>query len=204
MRKQLKNILSSYPKRRLKDDSRVPAAVLVPVFKKGGEYHIVLTRRTNLVSTHKGQISFPGGSYEHEDRSLAETALRETEEEIGLSRQDITLLGELDDVPSRTSNFLISPYVGCFSWPYEFRLSEEETQAVVEVPIRELLEQDSQAQSFKIADGTEVSPAYNYQGHVIWGATVRILNNFLELWQKANDEARSTYNGTLAQQDVSL
>src|SRR5262245_56549999 len=88
-----------------------PAAVLVPFLEKEGETYLLFTRRTESVRDHKGQISFPGGARDPGDPSLRETALRETEEEIGVPRHAVEVLGELDDYVTVT-NYMITPYVG--------------------------------------------------------------------------------------------
>ncbi|MFC1941066.1 NUDIX hydrolase [Chloroflexota bacterium] len=99
MLKKLKQAFSQRQKARLVDAHRVPSAVLVPIYYKQGEYHLLFTKRTEEVKDHKGQISFPGGAYEERDRTLVNTALRECTEEIGLATEAVEILGELDDFP---------------------------------------------------------------------------------------------------------
>jgi len=165
------------------DTSRVPSAVLLPIFYKEMEYHILFTKRTERVKDHKGQISFPGGAYEERDGTLVNTALRECAEEIGLMAEEVEVLGELDDTISRTSNFIISPFVALIPWPYQFKVNGEETEELIEVPISVLLNKDCQHQESEIIDGKAVtSYFYHYQGRVIWGATARILNQFLDIY----------------------
>ncbi len=163
---------------------RIRAAVLVPIFEKGSEYYIVFTERTHRVSTHKGQISFPGGRLDEGDATLLDAALRECEEEIGIARSDVGVLGQLDDCPTYVSSYMITPFVGTIPWPHLFKMNEIETASVIETPISELLDPRCLAEGSEIVDG-HILPAYFYAhgGKVIWGATARILKQFLEIWQ---------------------
>ncbi len=184
----MKQLLSQRQKQHIVDASRVPAAVLVPIYCREGQYYIVFTKRTELVSTHKGQISFPGGACSEDDKTTCDTALRESAEEIGLSSQDVEVLGELDDTRSLTSNYRISPFVGLIPWPYQFRLSQAETSKLIEVPISALLKDGHHRQETEVIDGRVVtSYFYRYEGHVIWGATARILNQFLDIFAELGD-----------------
>ena len=189
MKQRLRELLSLRQKRHIVDASRVPSAVLVPVFHKHGQYHILFTRRTETVKTHKGQISFPGGVYEDEDGTLVDTALRECAEEIGLMAQDVEILGELDDEPSVTTNYIITPFVGIIPWPYQFKLNEEETEEIIEVPISTLLDVGCHLQEVETLEGKVFSNAYQCQGIVIWGATARILDRFLENFARVMKES---------------
>src|SRR4030042_879372 len=116
----LRQIFSSRQKKRSTDKKLNAAAVLVPLFSDGKEYHILLTKRSSTVLQHKGQISFPGGKPHKTDSSLLETALRESREEIGLQPKDAEIIGELDDTPTKTSGFIISPFVALIPYPYKF------------------------------------------------------------------------------------
>jgi len=142
----------------------------------------MFTKRTQKVREHKGQISFPGGGQEG-DETLVNTALRECAEEIGLMAEEVEILGELDDTISVTSNYIISPFVALIPWPYQFKVSEEEIEELIEVPISALLDRNCQRQESEIMDGEAVpSYFYDYQGRVIWGATARILKQFLDIF----------------------
>ena len=96
-----------------------PAAVMVLLYPKDGEYCILLNKRSEQVEHHKGEISFPGGARDPEDRDSLETALRETEEEMGIKRDDITVLGEMDEVATR-SQFRVQVFTGTIEYPYKF------------------------------------------------------------------------------------
>jgi len=184
---KLKQLLNQRKKQHITDPSRVLSAVLVPVFEKEGKFHLLFIKRTETVKAHKGQISFPGGTFEERDETLLNTALRECDEEIGLYAGDAEILGGLDDEATVTSDYIISPYVAMIPWPYKFRMSREEVAEIIEIPISALLEEDCLETNTELTGGkTIVSYTYKYQGRIIWGATARILNLFLELYSRAS------------------
>ena len=139
---QIRRILAENPKKTVVDSSLTPAGVTLLVYPKDGEYCILLNKRTDRVDDHKGEISFPGGRRDAEDETLLDTALRETHEEMGISPDDVDILGEIDDVPTNTS-YLISTFVGTIPYPYNFAPSEAEVAEVLEVPISTLFDHDS-------------------------------------------------------------
>ena len=112
MKESLRQALSRRQKQYIVDASRVPSAVLLPIYYKQGQYYILFTKRTEKVKDHRGQISFPGGANELEDLTLLDTALRECEEEIGLDAGAVEVLGELDEMLTLHTNYLVSPFVG--------------------------------------------------------------------------------------------
>jgi 8-oxo-dGTP pyrophosphatase MutT (NUDIX family) len=146
---------------------------------------MLFIKRTETVKEHKGQISFPGGTRD-EGETLLDTALRECHEEIGLRAEDVEVLGELDDEVTTTSNYIVSTFVAMIPWPYQFKMSEEEIDEIIEVPISALLDKNCLQRDTEILNGKPVdSYAYHYQGRVIWGATARILNLFLDILTRA-------------------
>ena len=184
MKQRLRQALSRRQKRHVVDARLVSSAVLVPIYYKQGQYYILFTKRTQRVKEHKGQISFPGGAYEDGDETLVNTALRECAEEIGLMAHQIEVLGELDDTVTETSSYIISPFVAFIPWPYQFRVNGKEAEEIIDVPISALLDKGCLRQETKTIDGQTVSSYfYHYQQRVIWGATARILNQFLDIFQ---------------------
>jgi len=181
---RLKQALSSREKQYISDPTRIPAAVILPLYVKQGRYHILFIKRTDKVKKHKGEISFPGGTREAEDKTLLDTALRECAEEIGLLAKDVEILGELDDEVSVATNYVISPFAALIPWPYRFKVDGQETEAIIEVPVSALLE--SGRSRPEIRDGETIT-AYTYrpEGQVIWGATARILKKFLDIFVQA-------------------
>lgn len=189
MKQRLRQALSRRQKRHIVDAGRVPAAVLVPIYHKDGEYYILFTKRTERVKDHKAQISFPGGAYEDGDGTLLDTALRESGEEIGLKAEAVELLGELDDIPTVTSNYIISPFVAVIPWPQPLKVNQWETEEIIEVPISALLDENSLRQETGVINGEiDTSYFYHYQGRVIWGATAKILNQFLGIFARAMED----------------
>ena len=177
----LSRALAHRVKRTVGDASLKPAAVLLLLYPKDGDYCVLLNKRSDQVEYHKGEISLPGGARDLEDRDFLDTALRETEEEMGINPQDVTVLGQLDDVVTR-SRFLVRVYAGTIDYPYSFNPSPREIAEVLEVPITLL--QDSANLRFETAleDGRLVTAqSYAYNEHLIFGATAKILQNFLAL-----------------------
>ena len=182
MKDQLKRALAGRTKITIERRDRITAAVLIPLYESSGRNHIVFIKRTELVSTHKGQYSFPGGVRELIDDSLLETALRESDEEIGLRSEDVEILGEMDDEVTTTSNFVMTPFVGYIPWPYVFTLNEWEVDSVLTVPLDFLLDDTCLTLDTEELEGRTIpSYSYDYQGHIIWGATARVLHKLLEI-----------------------
>lgn len=182
-------MLDRRPRHRINDAARVPAAVLIPIYKNEGQCHIVFIKRTETVKDHKGQISFPGGAREDGDRSLLDTALRESCEEIGLRPADAEILGEMDDEVTTTSNYLVTPFVAAIPWPYRFVSNGNEVAEIIQVPIPALLAEGCRRPDTEVLGGrTVASCAYHYGGQIIWGATARILNKFLGILEAAVPE----------------
>jgi 8-oxo-dGTP pyrophosphatase MutT (NUDIX family) len=177
----IRHTLSTRERRAIEHPSFAHAAVLVPLFKKGEACHILFTKRTDQVKYHKGEISFPGGVFDEGDVELKRTALREAFEEIGLQGSDVQIIGALDDIVTITE-FIVTPFVGIFPYPYPFKLSPIEIKELIEVPLSLLLDEDcfSEREILR-GDRKEVVYAYQYGKHIIWGATARILKQFLDL-----------------------
>lgn len=185
---RLRQVLARREKSHITDPRRVPSAVLLPLYHKDGEYHLLFIQRTTRVRDHKGQIAFPGGGYEEGDETLLRTALRETAEEVGVAEEDVDVLGELDDIRTIGSGYVISPFVGTIPWPYDLKVDQWETEEVIEVPVSTLLDKANVREDTDILEG-EAVPTYFYdcEGKVIWGATARILRQFLaivaDIWE---------------------
>lgn len=167
-----------------KSKTAVPAAVLIPIFEKNAEPHILLTKRTETVRHHKGQISFPGGVAETSDADLSATALRETSEEVGILSDDVKILGRINSMITIT-NFHVTPYIGIFPYPYEFKTNQDEIHELIEVPLSHLLKKENlRVEQRELAGEFYTVHYFTYQEHLIWGVTGKILHDFLELLQK--------------------
>jgi 8-oxo-dGTP pyrophosphatase MutT (NUDIX family) len=165
------------------------AAVLLPLYDVDpggtgdGGPHVLFTVRSELVEHHKGQISFPGGAYDETDGDLGRTALRETWEEIGVAIDDFELIGQLDEMVT-VSNFLVRPFVGRITrpGPYPFAHSEVEVAEILEVPLDHLRDEANVVAEWRVYQGREIlAYSYTWQHHLIWGATARILKQFLDV-----------------------
>ncbi len=159
------------------------AGVLIPVLEDDSLLHVLFTKRTQQVSDHKGQVSFPGGSIDDDDVSMEATALRETHEEIGLKNEDIEILGRIDDAHTKASNFVIHPYVGFIQYPYEFILSKAEVERIITIPLS-IFHPDNTSyhlNSFEYQGIMHDGPAYKFFNDIVWGATARIMKNFMEI-----------------------
>jgi 8-oxo-dGTP pyrophosphatase MutT (NUDIX family) len=157
----------------------VAAAVLVPLFLAAEEPHVVFTRRRTDLRRHAGEISFPGGRRDPEDADLQDTALREAEEEIGLPRAEVRLLGELPPTSTFVTNYVIHPFVGEIPAGLAWRVSEREVDAVLELPLRALRESRTRTRMERRGISFETD-AYIVDEHLIWGATARIVEHLLE------------------------
>lgn len=184
----LRRVLSVRQPHALDDPSLTPAGVLLLLYPKSEGLCVLLTKRTSKVEHHKGEVSFPGGARDPEDATILQTALRETSEEVGVAPEDVEVLGELDEVATRT-RFAISSFVGLIPYPYRFMPSEIEVAEVLEVPLSLLLNPRSRREElFLREEQTDRHYAYAYEHHIIFGATARILTQFLELLDSAHVE----------------
>ena len=159
------------------------AGVLLPLLVEGGLCKVLLTRRTDMVEHHKGQISFPGGAVDEGDVSIEETVLRETYEEIGLSREHIEILGRIDDVLTMASNYVVHPFVGCITHLNDLVINRAEVERVVKVPLSLFHGANSEKKRHAVEYEGVIyeTPAYEYGKDLIWGATAKMMENFMEI-----------------------
>jgi 8-oxo-dGTP pyrophosphatase MutT (NUDIX family) len=152
-------------------------AVLVLLYPDNGQLYLPLTRRTQRVENHKGEISLPGGAREPEDLSFWDTALREAEEEIGIDRQSVERLAELSPLYITPSNFEVHPFVGYLSQRPALVADPREVAEIIEFPLETLLELSHKAEETWPLHGQEVRvPFYRLGSHIIWGATAMMLS----------------------------
>jgi 8-oxo-dGTP pyrophosphatase MutT (NUDIX family) len=171
--------------------AQVPAAVLVPLFRAGEahEPYVVLTRRRADLRRHAGEISFPGGRQDGEDADLTHTALREAEEEIGLMRSQVSMLGALPATSTFATNYIIHPFVGEIPAGLAWRPSAREVDAVLELPLDAVRSGRTRA-DIERRGFTFETDAYVVGEHLIWGATARILEHLLERLQTSAADGR--------------
>ncbi|MBI4329007.1 MAG: CoA pyrophosphatase [Chloroflexi bacterium] len=158
-----------------------PAAVLVGLAGDEEGCRVVLTVRSSRVEHHKGEVSFPGGSVEPRDPTLEATALRESYEEVGILPAHVTILGRLSDQETR-SGFRISPFVGYLPYPYVYKPNPREVTEVLEVPLRHLEDLQNVSQAGRTHQALRAGESnYHFGGHLIFGATARILTELLQI-----------------------
>ncbi len=180
-KEQIRKILTGRTRRIHNDPTLICAAVLVPLLWKEGEWHVLVTQRTQTVGHHKGQISFPGGACEPGDGDKLATALRETFEEVGIAPESVEVLGAGDDYQT-VSSFSVTPFVGVVPFPYEARLNREEVDGLVEVPLSFLRDPAHlRVERWEYQDQCHDVLFWDYGPHTVWGATAQMLKEFLDL-----------------------
>jgi 8-oxo-dGTP pyrophosphatase MutT (NUDIX family) len=153
--------------------SAVPSAVLVIIHYHGGRPQVFLTKRSPSLKSHSGEVSFPGGRYAKDDKTLVATALRETEEEIGITFKPEQVIGSLKAVRTMTSNHFIVPFLTVQEKLPEHRVSAVEVEAVVDAPLVETLQSiEPDTEHYRLAAN---AVRFTFDNNVIWGATARIL-----------------------------
>lgn len=162
-----------------------PGGVLILLYPHMGEMHIPLMLRPEYPGAHGGQISLPGGKKEEFDNSLVETALRESEEELGIPNEEVDVIGNLSELFIIASNFNVLPVIGSMDQRPDFKADDREVVEIIETPISMLLRSDAiRIKSFRVDGGLEIdAPYFDIYGHHVWGATAMILNEFLEVYK---------------------
>ncbi len=176
---RIRSFLSTNTRRVIDDQNLRRAGVLVLLFPKVNGLHVLLTKRTEDVEHHKGQISFPGGAIDREDADIVATALREADEEIGLARTDVEILGLFDDHWT-PSGFCITPVVGfCRRLP-PLRPNPVEVEEILEVPVSLFLDRQNERIEYR-RRGEKEFPVYyfTYSGRTIWGATAAMMRSIV-------------------------
>ena len=168
------------------DDKALNAAVLVPLYQLGSELHVILTKRTMLVTMQQGHISFPGGGREPGDQDLLATALRESFEEIGLDPRRVEIFGRIDDFWTRGGQMLVAGFVGLIdplASPYPWCPAETEVAEILEVPVRHLLEplNRTAAEPSQVNGRLWPNETFLFREHRVFGATARALRNVLDI-----------------------
>ena len=156
------------------------AAVLVPLLRQDGEWCLLYTRRTDLVESHKGQVSFPGGACDEGETTPEQTALREAEEEIGLDPRAVRLLGRLNPMDT-ISFYRVTPVVGVIPWPTVFRPAQAEVARVFTMPLMWLADRSNRWEFNLPGRDHSVIVYHPFDGELLWGATARMTVEFLEI-----------------------
>jgi len=157
------------------------SAVLLLLFPENGTYKLLFIKRAKDGSRHSGQIAFPGGKFENKDNSLTDTALRETEEEVGIKNADIKVLKSLTSLFIPVSNFSVNPFIGIIDYVPEIRINSDEVHEVFLLDLKEILNAKRIEKEFKIKNQIITAPFYIFDEFEIWGASAMILSEFIDL-----------------------
>ncbi len=172
--------------RRFEEDPTNPAkpsGVLILLYPFNGEIHLPLMKRPTYQGAHSGQISFPGGKFEERDTNLVDTALRETEEEIGVDRNEIEVVGQLSELFIIASNFKVTPSIGVIGYKPDFIPDPHEVAGVLTVSFSDLNDLKKRGvEKMTFRNNIVInSPYYNVRGNIVWGATAMMLSELLEV-----------------------
>ncbi|MFH1115869.1 MAG: CoA pyrophosphatase [Pseudomonadota bacterium] len=182
LEEELSGLLKKRRKTILPPDGMTEAAVLIPLYSKNGRIHVLLTKRSDHVEHHRGEISFPGGKLDPGDPDLLSCALREADEEVGIAARDVRVIGELDDFYTVATNYLVVPFVGTIPYPYAFSPCSREIADLIGVPLDVFFDPDRRTEEvWTIKNQSVEIISYRWKGHNIWGATARILSHFVEI-----------------------
>lgn len=182
--------LQAFPRRTIPLESLRPAAVLLPLLIRDGEECVLFTRRTEHLPHHPGEISFPGGARHDTDLDLAATALRETEEELGIPAGRIELHGRLDDFWS-IHGYHVVPFVGTIPHPFPYRIADFEIAALIEAPLDHFRTPGvHHVEDWNHRGRVHPVDFYRYGEHMVWGLTAAILRQFLEVTGPAAGKVR--------------
>jgi len=181
--------LSRYqPEIRLAPDGFKQASVLIPFYPDPDGLSLVFMKRPDGPGPHDGQISFPGGARDLADEDARQTALRETEEEIGIAREAITLWGRLSDSCTLASRYWITPFVGKILYPSTFHPNRQEVERLLIIPFTHLLDQTHfSVERYSWKGGEYTTLIFRYRQDVIWGLTARLLHNLISLLQNGSE-----------------
>jgi len=171
------------------------SAVLILLYKADNTWSFVLTRRKEYQGVHSKQISLPGGKIEEKDSNLQQTALRETQEEIGVNSQSIQILGKLTSLYIPPSNFIVQPFVGFIDYKPTFVLEEKEVAEIITIPVPRIWDDDViKKTNVIVGDNMKIRvPYFDLKGHVVWGATAMVLSEFQSLTIKSRTDKNRKY-----------
>lgn len=165
----------------VRTENLTEAAVLIPIVERNNGLKVILTKRSNNLKQHPGQVSFPGGKSEKTDKSLVATALRETKEEIGINNKNVEILGQLSKHVTITG-FKITPFIGKIRTGFSTKIQTSEVSEIFEVPLSYLSNpKNFRVESVKWKGKKRFFYSIPYGPYYIWGATARILKNLADL-----------------------
>ena len=161
------------------------SAVIVPFLKLNKTWHLIFEKKVNDNSKHAGQIAFPGGSRDKEDANLLETAIRETCEEIGVCKDELEILGKIKPTITLKTNFIIYPFAAIVKKYPPYKINKSEVEKLIFVPLEYLIKSYPFSRKSYMFNGKKIETLIvEFEGEIIWGATARILNNFIPLFKE--------------------
>ncbi|WP_215225747.1 NUDIX hydrolase [Echinicola shivajiensis] len=160
-------------------------AVMILLYRGKDGCMVPFIKRPEYEGNHSGQVSFPGGKWEEDDINLQETALRETEEEIGVDKNQINIIGKMSNLYIPPSNFLVTPYIGFSEKTPNFKPDPREVSRIIHSDFAALIDQKNiKETSFKLASGFNLkAPYFDIEKEVVWGATAMILGELMAIWK---------------------
>ena len=163
-------------------DDAIPAGVLIPLQYHNDDWHVILNVRSEHVTQHQGEIAFPGGRLESEDKDMTACALRECWEEMGVSPRDVDVLGSMSGRLTRT-NFIVWPTVGVIPYPYDFKPASREVAEIIEISLGTLLDGSADRHEARLESNGDLirRMAYGLGEHLVFGATAWILTDLLDI-----------------------
>ncbi len=177
---RLRSALRSRIPKTIDDPGAIRCAVLVPILGDGDDPRILYTRRSEHLPDHRGQVAFPGGKRSPRDAALIDTALRETEEEVGIERGQVEIIGRLDDVPTVATRYIVTPYVGIIDPGARIRPNPDEVAAIFFVSLDALSDPETHVTRVRSWNGATYEVDVIQAGeHEIWGVTLAITRNLI-------------------------
>jgi 8-oxo-dGTP pyrophosphatase MutT (NUDIX family) len=175
----------NYKEALLLNEKPQKAAVLIPLYlNEKSEPTILLTLRKTYPGVHSGQISFPGGKFEQYENSAITVALREAKEEVGISPENVSIIGELSPLYIPPSHIVVFPVIGYLQKTEPWNIQEREVEKSIEIGISDFLNPNNRMESdINIGNQIRKVPSYNINGIVVWGATAMIISEFLYIWK---------------------
>lgn len=168
------------------DEFLKPAAVLAAFFKEEDIWKLLFIRRSNDLEFHRGEVAFPGGGKEESEKDLIQTALRETWEELGIDPEKISILGSLNEIPTK-SNYRVTPVIGILDWPVSIQENPQEVSRTFSIPLDWLMEESNWSEKeIELPDNRHIRTiVYEvYEGEILWGLTAKITHQIIELIKK--------------------